>query len=110
MTAQPKGGVDEGPKQLLEAGLLQGLQSLGYSAILEELNLPVIDEGSDPPVGIMKNPRLVSETNRELASLVSKHTGVGQLVLNLGGDHSLAIGTVSGTLEAVSRLSVFCCC
>ncbi|KAG0147502.1 hypothetical protein CROQUDRAFT_715043 [Cronartium quercuum f. sp. fusiforme G11] len=96
---QPRAGVDKGPKELLAAGLLEGLQSLGYSTVLDELKLPTSAAGLDAPVGILKNSRLVSEANQELTKLVSKHAGLGQLVLTLGGDHSLAIGTVSGTLE-----------
>ncbi|KAH9818042.1 hypothetical protein DFH28DRAFT_1123983 [Melampsora americana] len=97
---QPREGVDEGPKKLLEAGLLKGIESLGYTTIVDELIPVQIKSEDDPPIGRLKSPRTVSSTNQELTNLIGKHTKDGKLILTLGGDHSLAIGTVSGTLEA----------
>ena len=43
----------------------------------------------DPPIGILKNPRLVSGVCRELRDVVRGHCERGELVLTVGGDHSL---------------------
>lgn len=55
---------------------------------------------SDPDYRGMKNPLTVSAVNRELASQVYRHASEGRLVLTLGGDHSIAIGTLAGSARA----------
>lgn len=49
----------------------------------------------------MKNPRAVSAVTRRIADQVYSHAREGRLVLTLGGDHSIAIGTIGGTAKAV---------
>jgi arginase len=48
----------------------------------------------------MKNPLAVSAVTRKLADQVYAHAKEGRCVLTLGGDHSIAIGTVAGTAKA----------
>ena len=50
----------------------------------EEINVD-----NDPPMGIVKNPRLVSKVTKAVATSVSQHLEGGHLPLTLGGDHSL---------------------
>jgi len=49
----------------------------------------------------MKKPRTVSAVTQALAGQVYEHAKEGRLVLTLGGDHSIAIGTIAGTAKAV---------
>ena len=49
----------------------------------------------------MKNPRAVSAVTKALTSQVYSHASQGRLVLTLGGDHSIAIGTIVGTSRAI---------
>ena len=49
----------------------------------------------------MKNPRTVSAATERLSQQVYEHARDGKFVLTLGGDHSIAVGTVSGTAKAV---------
>ena len=49
----------------------------------------------------MKNPRGVSAVNKELYSQIYEYASHGRLVLTLGGDHSIAIGTIAGTSRAI---------
>ena len=51
----------------------------------------------------MKNPRAVSAVTKALASEVYSHASAGRLVLTLGGDHSVAIGTIAGTSRAIKE-------
>ena len=44
---------------------------------------------SDPPIGILKNPRLVSRVSKAVAEVVGDHARQGQLPVTIGGDHSL---------------------
>ena len=70
----------------------------------------------DPPIGILKNPRLVSRVTESVAMVVGGHIANRELPVTLGGDHSLvcschfllsmlgyifvqALGTISGTLR-----------
>lgn len=49
----------------------------------------------------MKNPRAVSAVTRCIADQVYAQAKEGRLVLTLGGDHSIAIGTIGGTAKAI---------
>jgi arginase len=49
----------------------------------------------------MKNPLAVSAVTRKLADQVYAHAREGRCVLTLGGDHSIAIGTIAGTAKAI---------
>ena len=42
-----------------------------------------------------------SQVNQEVAERVYAHASKGELTVTLGGDHSIAIGTVSGTAKAI---------
>lgn len=55
----------------------------------------------DPPYRNMKNPGAVSGVTQRLCEQVYTHAREGRMVLTLGGDHSIAIGTVAGTAKAV---------
>jgi len=48
----------------------------------------------------MKNPRAVSSVTRRIADQVYEHSRAGRMTLTLGGDHSIAIGTIGGTAKA----------
>ena len=51
----------------------------------------------------MKNPRATSNVCHQISQQVYSHASKGRLVLTLGGDHSIAIGTVSGTARAIKE-------
>lgn len=53
-------GVDTGPIKLIEAGLLDDIQNLGWEVDFDaHQKFDSIDEKDDPPIGILKKPRLV---------------------------------------------------
>jgi arginase len=56
---------------------------------------------SDPDYRGMKNPLAVSAVTRKLSEQVYNHAKEGRCVLTLGGDHSVAIGTIAGTAKAI---------
>ncbi|GAA5862149.1 hypothetical protein JCM1840_001661 [Sporobolomyces johnsonii] len=100
---QPKAGVDTGPLQLIESGLVSDIEGLGWKvdfAGADTLISPIVSSEEDPDIGKLKKPRLVSKVTRELADRVYEHSKKGELTVTLGGDHSLAMGTVSGTFKA----------
>lgn len=49
----------------------------------------------------MKRAGAVSAVTRQLSQQVYEHAKEGRCVLTLGGDHSIAIGTISGTAKAI---------
>ncbi|POR39723.1 Arginase [Tolypocladium paradoxum] len=101
---QPKAGVDAGPAALIDSGLLSEISNeLGYRIHGDQqVNLykELVPE-SDPDYRGMKNPRTVSAVNKRLAAQVYEHASQGRLVLTLGGDHSVAIGTLAGSAKAI---------
>ena len=56
---------------------------------------------SDPDYRGMKRPLSVSAVTEQLSKQVYDHAKEGRLVLTLGGDHSIAIGTIAGTAQAI---------
>jgi len=97
---QPKAGVDQGPIHLVEAGIVKDLEGLGWKVKFDgHHQFEEISAASDPPIGILKNPRLVSRVTQSVAKVVGDHAAKGELPVTLGGDHSLAMGTILGTLS-----------
>jgi arginase len=89
-------GVDMGPSAIRIAGLHQRLTELGHR---------VIDNG-DIAIHNMEELKVgdlharymaeITRANKALATQVQQVMGRGQFPLVLGGDHSIAVGTVSG--------------
>ncbi|CAI6092980.1 unnamed protein product [Clonostachys chloroleuca] len=103
---QPKVGVDDGPQVLIDSGLLTQLsQDLGYKLFGDDKvnlyrELLPQSENADPPFRNMKNPLAASAVTRRIAQQTYEHSVQGRIALTLGGDHSIAIGTIAGTAKA----------
>ncbi|KAK2008717.1 arginase [Colletotrichum eremochloae] len=100
---QCKQGVDAAPKALIESGLLTQLRDeLGYRLHgHDEVHLYTdLVPAEDPPYRNMKNPRAVSAVTERIADQVYQQSRLGRLTLTLGGDHSIAIGTIAGSARA----------
>ncbi|SFC72923.1 arginase [Bacillus sp. OV322] len=103
---QMRRGVDMGPSAIRYAGIVERLQNL---------NLEVRDNG-DIPVGRpevvidpetkMRNLELVADRSSILAEEVYSAIDRGEFPLVLGGDHSIAIGTLAGTARHYPNLGV----
>jgi arginase len=95
---QPKVGVDEGPLRLVEYGLLEQLTELGWDCEFDgHRDLSSFRPTHDPEIRKLKQPRYVARVTEAVSKAVKSHIEKGQLALTLGGDHSLAMGTVAGT-------------
>ena len=104
IVSQTQPGVDTGPNALIGAGLLDQLRDdLGYKLHHDQKvhTYPELMVESDADHRGMKNPRAVSAVTRKLAEQIYEHASHGRMVLTLGGDHSIAIGTISGTAKAI---------
>ncbi|PMD32248.1 arginase [Hyaloscypha variabilis F] len=101
---QCKPGVDAAPSALIANGLLTQLrQDLGYNLFHDDTVHSYKDllPTSDPDYRGMKNPLAVSAVTKKLCDQVYEHAKEGRCVLTLGGDHSIAIGTIAGTARAI---------
>ncbi|MCJ1308686.1 Arginase, catabolizes arginine to ornithine and urea [Agyrium rufum] len=106
---QCKPGVDAAPTALIASGLLTQLKTdLSYTLHHDNTvhTYSSYMPTSDPPIRGMKNPLAVSAVTEQIASQVYTHAREGRLVLTLGGDHSIAIGTVAGTARAIRERAV----
>lgn len=100
---QCKPGVDAAPAALIESGLLTQLrEELGYKLHGDDQVHLYTDlvPADDPPFRNMKNPLAVSAVTKRIADQVYAQAIEGRMVLTLGGDHSIAIGTIAGSAKA----------
>jgi arginase len=85
-----------GPSALRVAGLNEQIRRLGFD-VEDAGNLPVpMREMHDPGDRKAKYLREIAETCRRQAEWVKSTLESGAMPLVLGGDHSIAIGTVAG--------------
>ena len=75
---------------MVEAGLVKQLEGLGWKVKFDgHHQFEEIKTIDDPPIGILKNPRLVSRVTESVARAVGGHVAKRELPITLGGDHSL---------------------
>lgn len=99
---QPRDGAQHGPGALLNSGLFSNIQSKSnYITSYDCLNQDLLNDIPDPDVDGMKRPLVVSMATEKISRQVYDHARKGRFVITLGGDHSIGIGTVSGTAKAV---------
>uniref|UniRef100_A0A3Q4B2Y6 Arginase n=1 Tax=Mola mola TaxID=94237 RepID=A0A3Q4B2Y6_MOLML len=92
---QKRRGVEHGPKVIRDAGLMDRLSALDYAIHdFGDLNFHQIEK-DEPYMGV-NSPRNVGTANKVMSSAVSRAVGAGHTLVMLGGDHSLAIGSVGG--------------
>jgi len=107
-------GVDEAPGVLLQNGLLSNIESLGWKVDhvsevdIRDLKwnspsvlLPAHQQGFN-----IKFPHELGESCRELAEIAQASHDKKAFTLTLGGDHSIAIGSIGGALLSRPELGV----
>jgi arginase len=89
-------GVDMGPSAVRLAGLNDRLTQLGYD--VQDLGNVMVSQPESVPVGAQKARYLpqITATCARLAEQVAASVEGGRFPVVLGGDHSIAVGTVSG--------------
>ncbi len=89
-------GVDMGPAALRVAGLVERVSDLGYEVRdLGDLRLERSRKVAAPAEKLKYLPQIKSACE-ELAKNVEEILEAGELPITLGGDHSIAIGSISG--------------
>jgi arginase len=100
---QSRRGVDMGPSAVRVAGLEARLEALGH----------IVEDGGNVPVAMpeqkkegaanAKYLKEITATCTKQADLILKTLEAGKVPLVLGGDHSVAAGTVAGVAEFYRR-------
>lgn len=121
---QPRQGVDIGPQALRDAGLVDSLNKLGWD-VRDCGDVDTSDykrDSSHDDLGAMhtsnldshdvtikvKNPTAVGKLSQRLANCVDSEIRAdgGRFALVLGGDHSLAVGSIVGAARTYKDLGV----
>lgn len=109
---QPLQGVDRGPLELRQLGLRERLAREGW--IVNDLgDIAVADPPKDAEATdrisaegmYVKWPRAIGKVNQDTAEAVAAAAENRDFVLTLGGDHSIAIGSIAGTFATKVSLS-----
>jgi len=100
---QSRRGVDMGPSAVRVAGLEARLEALGHK--VEDAGniavaIPEMKKEGDPHAKYLKE---ITATCTKHAELVLKTLEAGKMPVALGGDHSIAAGTVAGVAEFYRR-------
>ncbi|XP_072284369.1 arginase-2, mitochondrial isoform X3 [Pyxicephalus adspersus] len=99
-------GVEHGPPAIRNAGLIKRLSSIGCN-VYDVGDLHFAQVPNDKLYNnTVKYPRTVGLACQVLADEVSRVLEAGHICVTLGGDHSLALGTISGHAHHCSDLCV----
>ncbi|KJS48463.1 MAG: arginase [Peptococcaceae bacterium BRH_c23] len=100
-------GVDMGPSAIRYGGLKKAITNLniGYKDI-GNIDVPIPESYDDFVDESFKNEEEIGYVNKSLASLVRKSLLEGNLPIILGGDHSIAVGSILGTQSVLENIGV----
>ncbi len=105
---QKRRGVDMGPSAIRYAGLQQRLQRLGLQVVDSgNITVPIMEEVPDGP-GEERAHRAaaIAEICREVYTCMLDVVNADESAIFLGGDHSIALGTVAAALHRADRVGV----
>lgn len=113
---QNKPGVSLAPNSLRQVGLVESIQNLGHEvADIGDLNFPPLLPSANKETYVhsnnngkvatatrieLKNAQQVGESCHKIAQAVEKQARQGDFCLTIGGDHSIAAGTLPGIMAA----------
>ncbi len=102
-------GVDMGPSAIRYSGLMQEIRKLNINyRDLGNIDVPVPECHNDIPVTSAK-PKYIREIrniNKTLSGIVAASLKEGNMPLVLGGDHSIATGTLLGVQSVYNNIGV----
>jgi arginase len=99
-------GVDIGASAIRYAGLNDRLRRLGHT--VQDIGNLVIPQPESQPVGNLKLKYLepIVQLSEELANVVTAALEENEFPLVLGGDHSIALGSISGVARVHKNIGV----
>lgn len=106
---QPLGGVELGPEMLRDKGVVARVADQGWRVHDKgNVHLPQFstEKHEQPSEHNVRYGSYVGEATHHMAQAVEREAQAGNFVLTLGGDHSIAIGSVAGLLKARPELGI----
>ena len=101
----PNDAAKDGPKALMSNGLSDDLIELGFNVKIikpdKDLMTYVSTNKSTNKKNRIKNIESIIKVNEWLSKTVSREIKNASIPLTIGGDHSLAIGTISGVVAGL---------
>ncbi|MED4403606.1 arginase [Metabacillus fastidiosus] len=101
---QSRRGVDMGPSAMRYADVVERLEKLGYE--IHDTGDIEINRIDKEEIQNLKFLKAVTDGNDRLSQAVDKVIESGAFPLVLGGDHSIAIGTLAGVSKHYKNLGV----
>lgn len=104
---QMRRGVDMGPSAIRYAGIMERLENLQFN--VEDLGDVAVahpNRNEESREDNLRNLYEVVEANINLSNVVTKEITKERFPLILGGDHSIAIGSIAGISEHYNDLGV----
>lgn len=99
-------GVDMGPSAIRYASGIQRLENIGYE-VEDKGDIEVRRPSKSGKEGTnLKYLDEIVRVNSDLCRIVSEEMSKGRFPMVLGGDHSIAIGTIAGVLQNKKNLGV----
>ncbi|MBO0600812.1 arginase [Sporosarcina sp. E16_3] len=103
---QSRRGVDMGPSAIRYAGAVGRMESIGHQVTDEgDVQVSAVERKTHSDSNL-KNLDEVIQATTELARKVAEVVEAGRFPLVLGGDHSIAIGTLAGLSDKYKNLGV----
>ncbi|MDQ0247311.1 arginase [Bacillus fengqiuensis] len=104
---QTRRGVDMGPSAIRYAGVSERLENLGYIVHDEgDIKVEIKERAQMDADTNLKNLKAVADATEKLSQKVDEIVRLNQFPLVLGGDHSVAIGTLAGVAKHSENLGV----
>lgn len=103
---QNRRGVDMGPSAIRYAGVVERLEEIGHT-VTDEGDIQIAAAEKTAPTNTnLRNLKEVTDASTTLANKIHDVMENGQFPLILGGDHSIAIGTLAGLGDRYENLGV----
>ncbi|GIN20622.1 MAG TPA: arginase [Bacillus bacterium] len=103
---QMRRGVDMGPSAMRYADAVKRLERLGYNVEdLGDIDIDLIDDDKNVPPSL-RNLKAITKAALKLADCVDSIIKKDSFPLVLGGDHSIAIGSLAGVAKHFRNLGV----
>ncbi|VEF49861.1 arginase [Bacillus freudenreichii] len=103
---QMRRGVDMGPSAMRYADAVKRLERIGYEVEdMGDIHVDYIDEERNVQPSL-RNLKAITKAASRLAGCVDSIIKKGSFPLVLGGDHSIAIGTLAGAAQNYDNLGV----
>ena len=101
----PNDAAKDGPNALMKNHIDYDLKELGYKVKIIKPTKPLLKlkPKNSKLKNRIKNINEIIKINEWLAKTVSNEVKSGSIPLTIGGDHSLAIGTISGTCDGKNK-------